>query len=713
MIPLRADSICVMAEPSQRFTCECRGRCEEINQECIFGQIASLSHAGITRFRSQGSFLSPVENGTPLATKEIIGQTLLGGDRFVHLRGAFWDKMGEFHLWNIFCNTITPPTLTPIYPKCDNLTSPILGGSGLSLSENLGQPEISDKGVLVKGARSEAYAFLRPPESHDEIGRLGGYSLLGVLGKGGMGMVFLAHDPMLDRKLALKVMIPEVASPDNRERFFREARSVAALTHDNIVPIFQIGEDNGVPFLTMPFLQGEPLDKKLDRERKPKLRETLRIIRETLAGLSAAHAKGLIHRDIKPGNLWLEGPRGRVRILDFGLARTRTQDARITQAGAIMGTPAYMAPEQAGGQEVTAQADLFSVGVIFYEMLLGTKPFKGNDTLAILSSLLTTQPPEPCLLDQQIPDVVSQLAMNLIAKDPSKRPASARDAGLIIVQLEKDLPTLSMKLSRAPEGLVPTQEDPILDLSKVEAALLAESGKSKSAPPLENTPAPKSNAPKSTTPHGSLKDTPRSPIYSNTIAHTSPPVAVALPVHEKGSLPSLSTGMKKRSKRSKKVQESSFPAFKVIGGGLLGLFVLVAILVFRPFGGRIGTHGETDAPTDKPALSKENKKTIPAPDKGKNTTEPRVEVSPPDSTNKKNTNKGMIPNPMEPAPPNQGNAGKKGLDFPPGFPNDNPKGILPKGQKKGGPGPFKGNPNQKKGPGPQDPVFGNPKGQMK
>ncbi|MCY2946376.1 MAG: serine/threonine-protein kinase [Planctomycetota bacterium] len=224
------------------------------------------------------------------------------------------------------------------------------------MSENLGQLGVSDQEGLVKGARSAEYSFLRPSENPGEIGRLGGYTLLSVLGKGGMGMVFLAHDPMLDRKLALKVMIPEAATPDNRERFFREARSVAALTHDNIVPIFQIGEDNGVPFLTMPFLQGEPLDKKLDRDRNPKLRETLRIVRETLAGLSAAHAKGLIHRDIKPGNIWLEGPRGRVRILDFGLARTRTQDARITQAGAIMGTPAYMAPEQAGGGLFPAMA---------------------------------------------------------------------------------------------------------------------------------------------------------------------------------------------------------------------------------------------------------------------------------------------------------------------------------------------------------------------
>ena len=635
------------------------------------------------------------------------------------------------------------------------------------MSENLGQLGVSDQEGLVEGARSAEYSFLRPSENPGEIGRLGGYTLLSVLGKGGMGMVFLAHDPMLDRKLALKVMIPEAATPDNRERFFREARSVAALTHDNIVPIFQIGEDNGVPFLTMPFLQGEPLDKKLDRDRKPKLRETLRIVRETLAGLSAAHAKGLVHRDIKPGNIWLEGPRGRVRILDFGLARTRTQDARITQAGAIMGTPAYMAPEQAGGLEVSAQADLFSVGVIFYEMLLGTRPFKGNDTLAVLTSLLTTQPPEPFHLDNQIPDVVSHLAMSLIAKDPNKRPASARDAGLTIVQLEKDLPALTMKFSGVIVGQIHPEEDPILDTSKVEAALLAESEKSKSAPPPENTPSPKSKSPQSKTPqrlpNEASRDTSRTASSSPSIQKAKVPVALALAVADNSTLTTQSPGIKKRSKRSKKSEESAFPAFKVIGGGLLGIIVLIAVLVFRPFGGRVATQDDTD----KPPISDVGSKAIPTIEKGKNKLEPSTKVEPagPGTPmgNAGNPGNGVVSNPKDQGPPtkgptgkggpdfppgfqpkgipgNNGIPGKKGQDFPPGFqpkgppgfqpkgppgfqpkgppgmkgqvgppglPNDNPKDLSPKGQKKGGQGPDKNNPMPMKGPGGPFPGDGN------
>jgi serine/threonine protein kinase len=280
--------------------------------------------------------------------------------------------------------------------------------------------------------------FLLPSENPNEMGRLGGYGILSILGKGGMGMVLLAHDKMLDRKVAVKVMLPEVATPDNRDRFFREARSTAALNHDHIVPIFQVGEENSVPYLVMPFLQGEALDRRLARERVPPLGETLRIIRETATGLMAAQEKGMIHRDIKPGNIWLEGPQGRVRILDFGLAKTRSSDANITQAGAIMGTPAYMAPEQAAGRDVDSRADIFSLGVIFYEMLTGVRPFQGNDTLAILTSLLTTTPVNPGELDPSIPKNVCRLVMAMIAKEPIKRPRSARDVAQFISQLENN-----------------------------------------------------------------------------------------------------------------------------------------------------------------------------------------------------------------------------------------------------------------------------------
>src|SRR5262249_49188334 len=145
--------------------------------------------------------------------------------------------------------------------------------------------------------------------------------------------------------------------------------------------IYQVDEERGVPFLAMEFLKGEPLDERLNREKKLPLVEVLRIGREVSEGLAAAHEHGLIHRDIKPANIWLEAPRGRVKILDFGLARAPTQEAGLTQQGAIMGTPAYMAPEQARGEAVDARTDLFSLGVVLYRLCSGQQPFSGHDSI--------------------------------------------------------------------------------------------------------------------------------------------------------------------------------------------------------------------------------------------------------------------------------------------------------------------------------------------
>src|SRR5205085_4060282 len=162
----------------------------------------------------------------------------------------------------------------------------------------------------------------------------------------------------------------------------------------HIVAIHQVGEDRGVPFLAMPFLKGESLDQRLKREGKLPLGEVLRIGRETALGLAAAHAHGVVHRDIKPGNLWLEAGSQRVKILDFGLARQEGSDIQLTQAGAVLGTPAFMAPEQAQGKAVDARSDLFSLGCVLYRMATGVLPFTGPDTMSLLLAL-TTQEPQP------------------------------------------------------------------------------------------------------------------------------------------------------------------------------------------------------------------------------------------------------------------------------------------------------------------------------
>jgi serine/threonine protein kinase/ribosomal protein S27E len=319
----------------------------------------------------------------------------------------------------------------------------------------------------------ELTAFLAPPQQPDEIGRLGPYRVLKVLGHGGMGVVFQAEDPGLRRPVALKAMLPALAvSASARERFFREARSAAALLHPHIVTIFQVGEDRGVPFLAMQFLEGESLDERIQREEKLPVAEVLRIGREVALGLACAHAKGLIHRDVKPANVWLEAPpsplspggRGvggegdNVKLLDFGLARALADDVHLTQSGAIVGTPAYMAPEQARGEVVNHRADLFSLGCLLYRLCVGKLPFRGDSTLAILTALAVETPPEPSSVNPDVPPELSALIVQLLQKDPKQRPVSAAAVAEVLQGLQKRLlqeqeaQAETVSLPAAPQG---------------------------------------------------------------------------------------------------------------------------------------------------------------------------------------------------------------------------------------------------------------------
>src|SRR5579864_5912085 len=267
---------------------------------------------------------------------------------------------------------------------------------------------------------------------------LGGYRIIKQLGAGGMGIVYLAEDPQLRREVALKVMRPEAAaSAQARARFLREARAAARIEHDHIVTVHQVGEAEGAPFLVMPLLRGETLDERLQREPKPPLTEILRIGREIAEGLAAAHDGGLIHRDIKPANVWLEGKKSRVKLLDFGLARGGETDDRITQSGTVVGTPSYMAPEQAAGQTVDARGDLFSLGCILYQMTTGNRPFTGLNLMAVLHSLANHTPPPPAEVEPSVPPALSHLIARLLSKSPDARPGSAHQVAEELAALER------------------------------------------------------------------------------------------------------------------------------------------------------------------------------------------------------------------------------------------------------------------------------------
>jgi serine/threonine protein kinase len=299
----------------------------------------------------------------------------------------------------------------------------------------------------VQAHTSAGHDFLAPPQTPDEIGRLGPYRILKLIAKGGMGFVFQAEDSRLGRMCALKTMLPEIARlPQMKERFLREARAAAQLEHDHIIPIYQVDEVRGVPYIAMPFLRGASLEdwfkqKKKEHPGSPLTEaQILKVGREIARGLAAAHKKGLVHRDIKPANIWLDATAGgRVRILDFGLARLsdNTNDPNLTQSGTIIGTPAYMAPEQALGKKIDGRADLFSLGVVLYRLCTGQIPFRGETSMAIMAAVATVDPPPPDAINVAISPALSALVMQLLVKEPERRLESAKEVVQIIQAIEK------------------------------------------------------------------------------------------------------------------------------------------------------------------------------------------------------------------------------------------------------------------------------------
>ena len=274
--------------------------------------------------------------------------------------------------------------------------------------------------------------------------RLGPYRILAPLGAGGMGEVYRARDAKLDREVAIKVL-PEafVRDPDRLQRFEREARMLSALDHPNILAIHDLGNDGGTPFLVMELLEGETLRQKLQGQPLPG-RKVVEIALQVATGLSAAHERGILHRDLKPGNLFLCRD-GRVKILDFGLAKaagppgpesgTRTG---LTEADQTVGTPGYMSPEQVRGEALDARSDLFSLGVVMWEMLSGRNPFQRGSTIETLHATLKDEPPD---LDPglKVPPALAQMLDTCLAKDPAARFHSAHDLAFALRTLDPSL----------------------------------------------------------------------------------------------------------------------------------------------------------------------------------------------------------------------------------------------------------------------------------
>ncbi len=275
--------------------------------------------------------------------------------------------------------------------------------------------------------RQLSLRFLQPASDSAYLGRLAHFDVMRVLGRGGMGVVLEAFDSRLQRNVALKVLDPELADDEiARQRFCREARAAASITHENVVAVHQVERagDDSLPYLVMQVIVGESLEQRLARDGKLSVREIVRIGMQAAHGLGAAHSQGLIHRDIKPGNILLEAPNDRVKLTDFGLARV-TDDAKLTQTGFVSGTPLYMAPEQALGEPTDHRSDLFSLGAILYEMCAGQTPFNGNSALAILKQIVDARPRPVRELNPAVPRWLSDTIDRLLAKRPDDRIQSA------------------------------------------------------------------------------------------------------------------------------------------------------------------------------------------------------------------------------------------------------------------------------------------------
>lgn len=282
-------------------------------------------------------------------------------------------------------------------------------------------------------ASGGAYQALSPGQ------HVGGYRVERLLGGGGMGQVYLAHDDVLGRPVAVKVMHADLAADrDARQRFLAEGRAEAGLHNDHVVPVLRAGEEGGRLFLVMPYLQGESLEERLKRPGPLPVAEALRVAREAALGLEAAHRAGQVHRDVKPANLWLETPGDKVLLLDFGLVHRA--DMALTRTGDVLGTPAYMSPEQVDGLPVDGRSDLFSLGCVLYRMLTGVRPFDGPTVTAVYRALAECKPVPPCQRRGDVPREVSDFVMRLLARQPKDRPQSASEVVTALAALERRPP---------------------------------------------------------------------------------------------------------------------------------------------------------------------------------------------------------------------------------------------------------------------------------
>ncbi|MBL0162612.1 MAG: protein kinase [Xanthomonadales bacterium] len=305
--------------------------------------------------------------------------------------------------------------------------------------------------------------------------RLGHYDIVAELGRGGMGVVYKGHESSLNRYVAIKVLADSLAHDEGvKERFLREARSMAALNDPHIIQIYYIGEDEGQPFFVMEFVEGESLGTLLKREHKVAVGPAAKIIYQTALGLATAHDKGVIHRDIKPGNLMVSS-RGSIKIADFGIALSnQDMSKKLTSTGEFVGTPGYLSPEVCLGKQVDQRSDIFSLGIVLFEMLAGRMPFTDESPLGLMLEVVRAEIPDVRELNGEVDEKIAWILSKMIAKEPEDRYQSCHE-------LAEDLFAHPLVSKPGPITIIPK-------VSAAAATMIGQKTPVSGQRPLANTP---------------------------------------------------------------------------------------------------------------------------------------------------------------------------------------------------------------------------------
>lgn len=335
---------------------------------------------------------------------------------------------GEPQWWSRACSGVGAILAEP-----QAYSSSAFDAAALSDSDKINYPNAemrSDESF----ATDFAVDFLEPNEASGTLGRLGDYEILEVIGSGGMGIVLKGYQRELNRYVAVKVLSPHLAtSGAARRRFEREAQATAAVVHPHVMAIHAVATNAKLPYLVMPLVACESLQQRLDRHGPLPLADILRIGMQAANGLAAAHAQGLVHRDVKPANILLEKSVDRVMLTDFGLARA-VDDATLTRSGVIAGTPTYMSPEQAGGEPIDHRSDLFSLGSVLYAMCTGRPPFRAETTFGVLRRIRESEPRAIREVNPETPEWFERIVLNLLSKSPQDRLDSAAVLSTLLEQ---------------------------------------------------------------------------------------------------------------------------------------------------------------------------------------------------------------------------------------------------------------------------------------